>query len=34
MILAHRIICDVTGQQSYCQRAEHLAATTLAGFAL
>ena len=29
MILAHRIICEETGQQSYCQRAEQLAATTL-----
>src|SRR4029077_7288998 len=28
MILAHRIICDETGQQSYCQRAEQLAPTT------
>jgi Glycosyl hydrolase family 76 len=30
MILAHRIICEETGQQSYCQRAEQLAAETLA----
>jgi hypothetical protein len=29
MILAHRIICDQTGKQSYCQRARQLAATTL-----
>ncbi|MGA9635547.1 MAG: glycoside hydrolase family 76 protein [Solirubrobacterales bacterium] len=29
MILAHRIICDETGDSSYCQRAEQLAATTL-----
>jgi hypothetical protein len=29
MILAHRIICDETGKQSYCARAEQLAATTL-----
>jgi Glycosyl hydrolase family 76 len=29
MILAHRIICQETGQQSYCQRAEQLAAQTL-----
>jgi hypothetical protein len=30
MILAHRIICDETGKKAYCQRAEQLAATTLA----
>jgi hypothetical protein len=30
MILAHRIICDETGKKSYCQRADQLAATTLA----
>src|SRR5213078_4120561 len=30
MILAHRIICEETGQNSYCQRAAQLAATTLA----
>ena len=30
MILAHRIICDETGWKSYCQRADQLAATTLA----
>jgi hypothetical protein len=29
MILAHRIICEQTGENSYCQRAEQLAATTL-----
>jgi hypothetical protein len=29
MILAHRIICEQTGKESYCQRAEQLAATTL-----
>jgi hypothetical protein len=29
MILAHRIICEETGQSSYCQRAQQLAATTL-----
>jgi glycosyl hydrolase family 76 len=29
MILAHRIICDETGQKPYCQRAEQLAAATL-----
>ena len=29
MILAHRIICDATGAQSYCDRADQLAATTL-----
>ena len=30
MILAHRIICEETGQKSFCQRAEQLAATTIA----
>jgi hypothetical protein len=30
MILAHRIICDETGKKSFCQRADQLAATTLA----
>jgi hypothetical protein len=30
MILAHRIICDETGKKSFCQRAEQLAATTIA----
>jgi hypothetical protein len=30
MILAHRIICEQTGQKSFCQRADQLAATTLA----
>jgi hypothetical protein len=30
MILAHRIICDTTGMKSYCDRADQLAATTLA----
>jgi hypothetical protein len=30
MILAHRIICEQTGQDSYCRRAEDLAARTLA----
>ncbi len=30
MILAHRIICDTTGKETFCQRAEQLAATTLA----
>jgi hypothetical protein len=30
MILAHRIICEETGQNSYCQRAAQLATTTLA----
>ena len=30
MILAHRIICDETGKKAYCQRAQQLAATTLA----
>jgi Glycosyl hydrolase family 76 len=29
MILAHRIICEQTGRQSFCQRAEDLAARTL-----
>jgi hypothetical protein len=29
MLLAHRIICDQTGIQSYCARAEDLAARTL-----
>jgi hypothetical protein len=30
MILAHRIICEETGQKSFCQRADQLAATTIA----
>jgi hypothetical protein len=30
MILAHQIICDTTGKKTFCQRAEQLAATTLA----
>jgi hypothetical protein len=30
MILAHRIICDTTGIKAYCDRADQLAATTLA----
>ncbi|MGE5857005.1 MAG: glycoside hydrolase family 76 protein [Solirubrobacterales bacterium] len=30
MILAHRIICEETGKDSFCQRADQLAATTLA----
>jgi hypothetical protein len=29
MILAHRIICDETGNKSYCQRADQLASITL-----
>jgi len=29
MILAHRIICEETGQKSYCERADQLAAATL-----
>ena len=29
MILAHRIICEQTGRQSFCQRAADLAARTL-----
>jgi hypothetical protein len=30
MILAQRIICEETGQKSFCQRADQLAATTIA----
>jgi Glycosyl hydrolase family 76 len=30
MILAHQIICDETGKKAYCQRAQQLAATSLA----
>jgi len=30
MILAHEIICNETGKKAYCQRAQQLAATTLA----
>ena len=30
MILAHRVICEATGQKSFCQRAEALATATLA----
>lgn len=30
MILAHRIICEETGNDSFCRRADQLAATTLA----
>jgi Glycosyl hydrolase family 76 len=29
MILAHRIICEETGQEHYCERADQLATTTL-----
>jgi hypothetical protein len=29
MILAHRIICEETGQRGFCERAQQLAATTL-----
>jgi hypothetical protein len=29
MILAHRIICEATGQKSYCERADQLAAASL-----
>jgi Glycosyl hydrolase family 76 len=32
MILAHRIICEETGKESYCERADQLAAATLARY--